>query len=407
MQGDAELSPTLEDIRAARERIGDAVELTPCRRSHRLSTQCGAEVWLKLENLQLTGSFKERGALNKMLLLDDTQRAAGVVAASAGNHAQAVAHSAQSLGIAATIVMPETAPLTKVRGTRAFGAEVVLHGSSYAEAFERARALEAEHGYTLIHAFDDPDVIAGQGTIGLELLDQLPELDTVVVPVGGGGLIAGIAVAVKALRPEVRVIGVQTERMPAMRQSLAAGRIEHLRPTSTIADGISIANVGTHTFPILQRHVEAVHAVGEDAIASAIMRLLEGDKTLAEGAGAVGVASLYEGRVTLASKARAALVVSGGNIDMTRLSVLLERGLETDGRIAHLEVVVPDTPGSIAALASAVAGQRANVLHIYQTRHIGEVELGEIEVELSLETKGHEHVAAIVEAIRATGFRVR
>jgi len=403
----ADLPVTLEDILAARERIAAAVSPTPCRLSHRLSAHCGAEVWLKLENLQLTGSFKERGALNKMLLLDPTQRAAGVVAASAGNHAQAVAHTAQGLGIRATIVMPETAPLTKVRGTQAFGAEVVLHGASFAEAFERARALEAEHGYTLIHAFDDPAVIAGQGTIALELIEQVPELDTVVVPVGGGGLIAGIAVAVKALRPEARIVGVQTQRMPAMRESLAAGHIQHLRPTSTIADGISIANVGTHTFPIIQHHVQAVHTVSEDAIASAIMRLLEGDKTLAEGAGAVGVAAVYEGQIALAPTGRAALVISGGNIDMTRLSVLLERGLESDGRIAHLEVVVPDTPGSIAVLAAAVADQRANILHIYQTRHIGEVELGEIEVELSLETKGHEHVAAIVEAIRARGFRVR
>jgi len=407
MDQQAELAVTLDDIRAARERIAEGVPATPCRRSHRLSGHCAAQVWLKLENLQLTGSFKERGALNKMLMLGDAQRAAGVIAASAGNHAQAVAHAARLLGIRATIVMPETAPLTKVRGTQAFGAEVVLHGASYGEAFERANALEREHGYTFIHAFDDPAVIAGQGTIGLELLEQIPDLDVAVVPVGGGGLIAGVAVAIKALRPQVRIVGVQTERMPAMHRSLAAGHVEALRSASTIADGISIARVGTHTFPIIQRHVESVHIVSEDAIASAIMRLLEGDKTLAEGAGAVGVASLYDGQIALDADARVGVVISGGNIDMTRLAVVLERGLESDGRIANLEVVVPDTPGSIAALASAVAGQRANILHIYQTRHIGEVELGEIEVELSLETKGHEHVAAIVEAIQAKGFRVR
>lgn len=401
-----ESSVTLADIEAARTRIGSAVPVTPCRRSHRLSRHCGFEVLLKLENLQFTGSFKERGALNKLLQLSAEQRAAGVIAASAGNHAQAVAHTARTLGVRATIVMPETAPLTKIRGTQAFGAEVVLYGASYASAFERARAIEKDRDMTFIHAFDDAAVIAGQGTIGLELLEQVPGLDAVVVPVGGGGLIAGIAAAIKATRPEVRIVGVQTERMPAMRESLAAGHITPLRSTNTIADGISIAHVGKHTFPLVQRYVDEVRVVSEDAIASAVMHLLEGDKTLAEGAGAVGVAALYDGQIALPSGARVAVVVSGGNIDMTRLSVLIERGLESEARIVHLEVVVPDTPGSIAALAAAVAEQRANILQIYQTRHIGEVELGEIEVTLSLETKGHTHVGEIVEAIRAKNFRI-
>lgn len=398
---------TLSDIQAARTRIHDSIVVTPCKHSATLSALVGGEVFLKLENLQQTGSFKDRGALNKMRLLDETQRAAGVIAASAGNHAQAVAHTAQMLGIRATIVMPETAPLTKVRGTQAFGAEIVLHGSSYADAFEKASTLRDQHGYTFIHAFDDPQIIAGQGTIALELLEQLPNLDVLIAPIGGGGLISGIAVGLKEIRPEVRCVGVQAARLASMQESLLAGKIVSLRSCNTIADGISIATVGQHTFPLVSRHVADIFTVTEDEIACAIMALLETEKTLAEGAGAVGVAALYAGRITNLRGKKIVVIVSGGNIDMSLLSVVLDRSLEAAGRLVHLRVVVPDKPGSIAILAQAVAAHRANILHIHQDRHASEVALGEIEVGLSVETKGQEHAELLYATIRQTGFKIK
>ena len=398
---------SLSDIQAARTRIHDGIVVTPCKRSAALSDLVRGEVFLKLENLQPTGSFKDRGALNKMRLLDEAQRAAGVIAASAGNHAQAVAHTAQRLGIRATIVMPETAPLTKVRGTQAFGADIVLHGASYAEAFEKASALRDQHGYTFIHAFDDPQIIAGQGTIALELLEQVPDLDVVICPIGGGGLISGIALGVKEIKPQVRFVGVQAARLASMQESILAGKIVSLKSCHTIADGISIATVGQHTYPLVSRYITDIFTVTEDDIACAIMSLLETEKTLAEGAGAVGVAALYARRIANLEGKKIVVIVSGGNIDMSLLSVVLDRGLETDGRVIHLRVVVPDKPGSIAILAQAVAAHRANILHIHQDRHGGEVALGEIEVGLSLETKGREHAEAIYAAIRQTGFKIK
>lgn len=397
----------LSDIQAARTRIRDGVVVSPCKRSDVLSHLVGGEVFLKLENLQRTGSFKDRGALNKMRLLDEMQRAAGVIAASAGNHAQAVAHTAQILGIRAIIVMPETAPLTKVRGTQAFGAEILLHGASYAEAFEKASSLRDQHGYTFIHAFDDPQIIAGQGTIALELLEQVPDLEVVIAPIGGGGLIGGTALGVKELRPQVRFVGVQAARLASMRESVLAGKIVSLRSCNTIADGISIATVGVHTFPLVSRYVSDIFTVSEDEIACAIMSLLETEKMLAEGAGAVGIAALYSGRIADLKGKKIVVIVSGGNIDMSMLSVVLDRGLETDGRLIHLRIIVPDKPGSIALLAQAVASQRANILHIHQDRHAGEVALGEIEVGLSVETKGREHAELIYASIRQTGFEIK
>ena len=396
----------MDDIIAARARIRDSVSLTPCRHSRRLSHLLGCDIFLKLENLQQTGSFKDRGALNKVLQMNDDQRRAGVVAASAGNHAQAVAYAAQRHGIHATIVMPETAPLTKVLGTQAFGADVILQGSSFDDAYAKALELQAQKGLTLIHAFDDPDVIAGQGTVGLELLEQLPDVDVVVVPVGGGGLIAGMALAVKETRPQVRFAGVQTMRMPSMKESLALGHPTALRPTGTIADGIAIAWAGKYTFPLVQRYVSEIALVSENEIAAAVTLLLEAEKTLSEGAGSVGVAALCHNRISGWQGKKVVVVISGGNIDMSTLSLLLERGLETDGRLARLRVIVPDKPGSIAALASAVAKHRANILHIFQDRHVGEVELGEIEVELNLETKGREHVQSIIGSVQELGFKV-
>ena len=356
---------TLADIQAARQRIGDAVFTTPCARAEILSELMGCEVFLKLENLQMTGSFKERGSLNKILQLTAAQKKAGVITASAGNHAQGVAHAAKLCGIPAVIVMPETAPLAKLRGTREFGAKIVLHGSGYDEAYEKALQLQASQGYTFIHAFDDPQVIAGQGTIGLELLEQVPAMDLVVVPVGGGGLIAGIAIAIKTLRPEVRLIGVETGRMPAMLQSITAGGIQRLQGASTLADGIAVARVGRHTLPIVDRYVSDIVTVNEEQIATAIMLLLEREKTLAEGAGATGFAALYSQRIADIAGKKVVVVISGGNIDLTLLAKILERGMESDGRLARLKVIAPDRPRSIAAIAALLTEQHAGILQIY------------------------------------------
>lgn len=397
----------LTDIENARSRIAESVFYSPCARAEILSQLTGCDVYLKLENLQMTGSFKERGALNKILQLSDAERTAGVITASAGNHAQAVAHAARLSQIHSTIVMPETTPLSKIRGTREFGADIVLHGASYDDAFDKASELQEKYGYTFIHAFDDPQIIAGQGTIGLELIEQVPDLDIVVVPVGGGGLIAGIATAVKALRPQARIIGVETERLPAMKASVAAGEINSLHPSSTLADGIAVAKVGQHTLPIVSELVSDILTVTEEETANAIMVLLEREKTLVEGAGAVGFAALLNGHVKQIENKKVAVVISGGNIDINVLSKILERGLEIDGRLARLKVIVPDKPGSIAELTAAIATERANMLQISQNRAVSEVRLEETEVELTLETRGHEQIAEIVSAIRKLGFEVK
>ncbi len=399
--------PGIEKIEQARARIADWVFLSPCSKSEILSHLTGCEVYLKLENLQMTGSYKERGSLNKILQLEEPQKATGVITASAGNHAQGVAHAAKLLGIDATIVMPETTPLSKIQGTREFGAEIVLHGSGYDEAYRKARQLQEEKGCTFIHAFDDPDVIAGQGTVGLELLEQVPDMDAIVAPIGGGGLISGIATAVKHYRPEIRVIGVEAERMPAMKTSVSAGHICPMRTANTLADGIAVANVGRYTLPIVQNLVSTIVTVTEEEIASAVMVLLEREKTLAEGAGAVGFAALYNHRVKDIGNKKVVVIVSGGNIDITLLSKILERGLESDGRLTRLKVVVPDKPGSIAELAALVSEHQANILQISQNRSVIELQLEETEVDLALETRGTKHAAEIAQTIRAQGFRTK
>jgi threonine dehydratase len=398
---------TLKDIQKARDRIRDSIYMTPCAHSETLSQILDCTLYLKLENLQITGSFKERGALNKILQLNKSQRASGVIAASAGNHAQGVAHTASKLHIPATIVMPETTPLAKIQGTQDLGANIVLYGSCYDEAFEKAQQLQQKHGYTLIHAFDDPDIIAGQGTIGLEILEQVPDVDMVVVPIGGGGLIAGIALAIKETHPQVSIIGVEAERMPAMKASVKAGKVTALRPANTIADGISVARVGQLTLPIVQQYVSNIVTAGEEETAHAIMTLLEKEKTLAEGAAAVGFAALSNNRIQNIEGKKVVVLISGGNIDMTMLSRILERGMERDGRLARIKVVVPDKPGNVAELASIIAEQKANILRIAQNRSVSEVELGETVVELLLEAKGWQHVDAISSLIKARGYTVK
>lgn len=398
--------PTLADVQAARERIHGRVLVTPCTPSEGLGELFGGHAWFKFENLQRTGSFKERGALNRLLQLSAAERRRGVIAASAGNHAQGVAYHAGRLGIDAVIVMPERTPLNKVTNTQRYGAHVVLHGRDYDEAMAEARRRAEEEGRVLIHPFDDPEVIAGQGTIGLELAEQVPQAEVVVVPVGGGGLIAGIALVLKSLRPSVRVVGVETEAIPAALRSREAGHRVVLPPAETIAEGIAVRQIGERTFAFLERYVDEIVAVEEEEIARAVLLLLEREKTVAEGAAAAALAAVLGGHVRDVAGRHVVMVLSGGNIDVTLLARIIERGLVRDGRMAHLTVRVPDRPGALAALTAVLAEQGANIVTLDHRRATHGLWVTEVEVALTLETRGREHVAAIVEALQRRGYQV-
>ena len=396
---------SLADVQAARQRLQTAIYASPCAYSETLSQLTGTRCFIKLENLQMTGSFKERGAANTLLSLSDAERRHGVIAASAGNHGLAVAFHAHRLGVPAVIVMPEWAPLVKVASARRHGAEVVLAGANYEEAYAQARRLCEERRFAFIHPFDDARVIAGQGTIGLELMEQCPGLEAVVVPVGGGGLVAGIALAMKAVKPAVQIIGVQTEELPALRRALAAGERVALAPAATIADGIAVRQVGTLPFEIARRLVDEVVTVDEEEIANAILLLLEIEKTVAEGAGAAPLAALVNKKVALGGKA-VALVLSGGNIDVNVISRIIERGLVKDGRLVRLSVLLQDRPGALSRLAALVAEARANILHIIHDRAFSRARLGETEVELTLETSGREQIETVKRHLREAGYHV-
>ncbi|HJZ88013.1 MAG TPA: threonine ammonia-lyase [Polyangia bacterium] len=396
---------TFPDIEAARRRLGEAVYQSPCAYSETFSKRYGNKVYFKLENLQMTGSFKERGALNKLLLLAEGERRAGVVAASAGNHAQGVAYHATRLGLRATIVMPVTTPLIKVTSTRGYGAEVVLCGGSYDEAFAEAERRAAATGATLVHAFDDPAVMAGQGTIGLELLEQNPYLEAVLVPVGGGGMIAGIAVAMKETNPRIRIIGVQTERLPSMKAAVAEKRPVTLPAAPTLADGIAVRRAGEHTLPVVLRYVDDIVTVDEEELANAVLLLLEREKTVAEGAGAAATAALISGRTGLAGK-RVCALVGGGNIDVNLLSRIIERGLVKDGRLVRLRVHIADHAGALHKLLGVVAAERANIIEIEHNRAFSKVDLGETAVDVTLETRGPDHIAELERALRAAGYEL-
>jgi threonine dehydratase len=394
----------LADVVAARERLGDAVYYSPCPHSLMLSALTGQQVYLKLENLQMTGSFKERGALNRIAKLTPEQAARGVIAASAGNHAQGVAYHATKRGIRAVIVMPLTTPLVKVTATRDFGAEVVLHGASYDEAYVEALRLCDAEGMTFIHPFDDPDVMAGQGTIGLELLEQVPQLEAVVVPIGGGGLIGGIACAIKEMRPEVRVVGVQTAKLPSMAAAVEAHRPVTIDPATTIADGIAVRRAGELTLPMVERYVDEIVLVDEDEIASAILMLLEREKTLAEGAGAAALAALLQHRTSLKG-AHTAVLVCGGNIDVTLLSRIIERGMVQDGRLIRLRIVLLDRPGALHELTRLIASHRANIIDTLHNRAYYGVNLGDTAIDITMETRGPQQVAELLEALTAEGYK--
>lgn len=395
---------TFSDIQSARARLGDSVRTTPCDFAEALSAHTGARVTLKLENLQVTGSFKARGAGNKLALMGAEERGRGVVCASAGNHAQGVAFHAQRLGVKATIVMPVGTPLIKVARTQAFGAEVVLAGENYDDAYEEARRIEAERGATYVHAYDDEAIIAGQGTVGVEIAEQAPELDVLVVPVGGGGLIAGTALALKTLKPSVRVIGVQVASIPSMKAALQAGAPVMLPAARTLAEGIALRRAGERCVPLVKQHVDDIVLVEDEDIARAILHLLEQQKTVAEGAGAAAVAALLANKVMGLAGKRVVALVCGGNIDVSVLSRIIERGLVESGRLGRLEVTIPDRPGGLAEMLGEVARQRGNIVEVQHERAFARGSFGTVMVQMVVETRGHDHVQAIVEALAKKGY---
>jgi threonine dehydratase len=390
----------LDDIRRARTVIDGVVASTPVLSAGAISRWAGMRVVLKAENLQHTGAFKLRGAVNRMSTLTDAERARGVVAASAGNHAQGVALAATALGVSSRVYMPVDAPLAKQVATADYGAEVVLAGETFEESAAAAR--NDPEGRVLVPPFDDPAIIAGQGTIGLELLEQVPEADTIVVPLGGGGLISGIAVAVKALRPDVRVIGVQASGCAAWNPSLAAGHPVVIERGTTIADGIAVQRPGDITFPLVQQFVDEVVEVTEDEICRAVVVLLERSKLMVEGAGAAGLAALLAGKV----KAREAVcVLSGGNLDAGMLQIIVRFGLTRNGRFLRLRTQMPDRPGALKRLTDLFAENRVNILDIDYHRD-GAIELGvnDVRVLISVETRDFEHGERVIEMISSAGY---
>ncbi|WP_448384561.1 threonine ammonia-lyase [Desulfosoma sp.] len=395
----------LDDIRQAARLLQGRILRTPLVYSPTFSRLFGAEVYLKLENLQKTGSFKIRGASYKILRHREAIGPQGVVAASAGNHAQGVALAARNAGVPAFIVMPEWASLTKQEATRSYGGTILLHGKTLGESLEKARELSAQ-GYTFIHPYDDADIITGQGTIGLEIVEDCPDVHAVLVPIGGGGLMAGIASAVKALRPETEVIGVQAAVCPSAFQALQEGRVVRVEGAQSIADGITVKELGRLTFEILSRTVSRIILVDEEHIAEAVLFLLERKKVLAEGAGAVPLGALLMGETQWPAGAKIVLVVSGGNVDSPLLGRILTKGLVKGGRVTRLTVELPDVPGSLAGLLAVVASHGANVLHISHNRHVPHLPIHVTLVTLEVETRGFAHAEDILSALKALGHKV-
>ncbi len=396
------MSITFADIEAAALRLQGQVLDTPCVESKTLGQIVGAQIFLKFENLQFTASFKERGALNKLKSLVDSGVAIkGVIAASAGNHAQGVAHHAQRLKLRAVIVMPVTTPMVKVERTRGFGAEVVLHGDTFDEARERALTLAADQGLHFIHPFDDELVIAGQGTIGIEMLRAQPDLDTLVIAVGGGGLISGISTAVRHLKPQIDIVGVQTARFPAMVNAIKG--TSHPQGASTIAEGIAVGLPGRITREIIRQQVNDLVLVDEGDIEQAIVMLLEIEKTLVEGAGAAGLAALLKDPARYAGK-KVGLVLCGGNIDPLLLAAIIERGMVRAGRLARIKVNARDTPGVLARITALVAEAGANIDEVHHQRAFSTLSAQSVEVELVLQTRNPAHVQEVVAKLAGAGF---
>ncbi|WAC05170.1 MAG: threonine ammonia-lyase [Methanoregula sp.] len=393
-------------IRDAHARIADHIIRTPLVFSPTFSEMTGARVYLKLETLQKAGSFKVRGATNKILCNLKTSVTHGVVAASAGNHAQGVAVAAHRAGIAATIVMPEWASLAKQEATRGYGAKVIIHGQTLEESVGHAKKLSLQ-GMLFIHPYDDEEVIAGQGTIGIEILDDLPETDMIIVPVGGGGLIAGIATAVRAQRPAARIIGVQAEGCPSAYDALRSANPTCIPTRPSLADGIRVAQTGTLTLPVIRNLVEKIVIAGEDAIADAMLWLIERKKVVAEGAGAIPLAALLSGSVPVKAESTVVLVISGGNIDSPHLERTIHHALIRRGRIMRCSVVLDDQPGALARFLAAVAQEQGNILHIHHEQGAYDLPVHEVRVTIEIETRGKGHIGSLSRALEQAGYRIR
>ena len=394
-----------KEIEAARDRIQEVILRTPTIYSDTLSKLVGKEVFLKLENLQKTGSFKIRGAYNKLSQLPASMRKKGVVAASAGNHAQGVALASSILGIHSTIVMPEGVSLAKQMATQAYGGEIILFGENTDEALSYAKKM-ARDGKLLIHPFDDEQIIAGQGTIGLEILEEVPGADAIVVPTGGGGLISGIATIVKRRRPEIKIIGVQSAHAPSAYYSVKRKKIVVVKARPTLADGIAIQRVGEITFPMIQKGVEEIITVQEDEIASAILLLMERTRVVAEGAGATPLAALLSKRWKIRAK-KIVLVISGGNIDFHLLDRIIEKGLAQTGRLVRMSILLRDVPGALAKLTNLIGQHRANILHIIHERVARDIPIGFSKVILVLETRGSDHIREIKKGLKEKGYSLQ
>lgn len=394
---------TLEEIQQAARRIQGDIENTPLVHSLTLSRLSGADVYLKFENLQFTASFKERGALNKLLSLSGQECSKGIIAMSAGNHAQAVAYHAQRLAIPTVIVMPKYTPNVKVKHARSFGAEVILHGDNFDEAASFTMQIAEERKLLLVHPYDDEKIIAGQGSIALEMLEAQPQLDTLIIPIGGGGLIAGNAIAAKGLNPEIKIIGVETVRYPSM-LSAVENRIPEFG-VNTIAEGIAVKQPGKLTLPIVKKYVDDIVLVDEDKIEEAVLLLLEVEKTVAEAAGAVGLAALMQDKKEFANH-KVGIIISGGNIDMLILQSIIQRGLVRSSRMTRIRVDLRDVPGTLAGAAQCIEDSGANIVHVHHHRNFTELPLQVVEVEFILQTRGEEHIKEIMDVLRQNRFKV-
>ena len=397
------MSVTLGMILEARERLKGVAQRTGIVQFKALSDE-HSQIYLKTEDLQNTGSFKVRGAYIKIASLSKEERQCGVIASSAGNHAQGVALAARAFGVPATIVMPAGAPLSKVMATRELGANVVLHGKVYDDAYEKARALQTETGAVFIHPFDDPMVIAGQGTIGLEIMDDLPDVKTIVVPIGGGGLASGVAAAVKMLHPDVRIVGVQASGAAGMKASLEAGHVVTLGSAKTIADGIAVKQPGELTFEMCREYIDEIVTVDDDEIAQAILFLMERGKMVAEGAGAAPVAAIINKKFDVSGKVAA--VISGGNIDVTMISRIIEKGLLRAGRVSKLLILMQDRPGQLELVSHIIGAGGANVMAVHHDRTDVDLDIRDAILEITMETQDREHAKRIIEALREAGFHV-
>ncbi|MGE5609054.1 MAG: threonine ammonia-lyase [Bacillota bacterium] len=393
---------TLQAIQAARQRVSDVIYHSPCPYSLNLSRICDCRIYCKVDHLQMTGSFKERGARNKLKLLGEEQRRHGVIAASAGNHALALAYHGRELGVPVTVVMPRWAPIVKVSNCRSFGANIIQIGESYDEAKKHALQLASERQLMFVHGFDDPDIIAGQGTVGLEILEDVPDVDVVIVPVGGGGLIAGVASAIKAIRPEVRVIGVEPKAAPTLHESLRQGAVVHIKTEPTLADGLAIAEVGQRCFEIARRLVDQVILVDEVQIATSILRLLELEKMVLEGAGAVPLAAAVDPALCLSGK-KVVLVLSGGNIDVTLIARIIERGLAAEGRLCRIVAQISDRPGSLAGLLATIASAGGSIKEVSHDRNFGPADVARVAVSCIMETRDFDHIREIHAALEKAG----